>query len=507
MPLVSQLNRNAPTVQIASVLPSTVSSSTNNQCSSSGLGIQILVDSSNVRNAQGVNLHSHSVLIPPSISSSQDLSIDRILPKTQIPIPGRDSQVPVVISNAQHPSAIQVIENGVSSAVMVSINDSANPNDTTVAFDLGNAREIGMEDMKNGRDMPLLGQTIFSDKITDIGAFAADELITEPVPQDMNNVCDIVNAVVRDIGFHKGDTVTVDVGTLDNSPMAFDCGIQDGDGTDIVDIRLEDPILPDHEGNKVTIEENLAPLSNDMNDLNLVEHGLSDSLILVESDSQTLVQMVKGLAAIPWKLQDLLKRIKLLFGMMNLQISHIYRETNGLADFLASFTVHSKTCTEFSGSNVLPVAGRLIQQQDQTEESCQTDPEYPSEFANPFYFTLMKLHNAEVLEFSSYHPALFYASFWIDKEECISFSFIAEVLRMELPYIASAAGLLFGAVISWMKEGWQIVGLQDGTSSLVLYLHFFLLKAWNGFWQFLMLVRKRMPTRKRRLYIGTMLQN
>ncbi|CAK9176633.1 unnamed protein product, partial [Ilex paraguariensis] len=96
------------------------------------------------------------------------------------------------------------------------------------------------------------------------------------------------------------------------------------------------------------------------------QHGLSDSLILVESDSQILVHMVKGLAAIPWQLQDLLKRIKLLFGMMNLQISHIYREANGLADFLASFAVHSKTYTEFSGSNVLPVAGRLILQQDQT---------------------------------------------------------------------------------------------------------------------------------------------
>ncbi|CAK9156435.1 unnamed protein product, partial [Ilex paraguariensis] len=102
MPLVSQLNQNTPTVQIASVLPSAVSSSTNNQCSSSGLGMHIPAD------AQGVNLHSHSVLIPPSKSSSQDPSIDRILPKTQIPIPGRDSQVPLVTSNAQNPSTFQV---------------------------------------------------------------------------------------------------------------------------------------------------------------------------------------------------------------------------------------------------------------------------------------------------------------------------------------------------------------------------------------------------------------
>ncbi|CAK9141098.1 unnamed protein product, partial [Ilex paraguariensis] len=345
MPLVTQLDRNSPTVQIASVLPSAVLSSTNNQCSSSGLGMHIPADSSNVRNAQGVNLHSHSVLIPPSNSSPQDPSTDRLLPKTQIPIPGRDSQVPLVITNDQNPSTIQipsspilfgslnaVIENGLSSVIMVNIDNAANPNITTVDAEVGNARVIGMEDMENGRNMAVLGQTFSADKSPDIGASVADKLITDPVPQEMINVCNIANAALIN------DVVGVEVGSLDISPMVVDCGNQEGDGTDNVGISLESPILPDHE----------------------------NSLILVESDSQILVQMVKGLAAIPWKLQDLLKRIKLLFGMMNLQISHIYREANGLADFLASFAVHSKTYTEFSGSNVLPVAGRLILQQDQT---------------------------------------------------------------------------------------------------------------------------------------------
>ncbi|CAK9179691.1 unnamed protein product, partial [Ilex paraguariensis] len=332
MPLVSQLNRNSMTVQNASVFPSAVLSSTNNQCSSSGLGMPIPADSSNVRNVQGVNLHSHSVLIPPSNSSSQDPSIDRLLPKTQIPITGRDSQVPLVTSNAQNPSTIQVIENGLSSVIMVNIDNAANPNITTVDAEVGNARVIGMEDMENGRNMAVLGQTFSADKSPDIGASVADKLITDPVPQEMINVCNIANAALIN------DVVGVEVGSLDISPMVVDCGNQEGDGTDNVGISLESPILPDHE----------------------------DSLILVESDSQILVQMVKGLAIIPWKLQDLLKRIKLLFGMMNLQISHIYREANGLADFLASFAVHSKTYTEFSGSNVLPVAGRLILQQDQT---------------------------------------------------------------------------------------------------------------------------------------------
>ncbi|CAK9149813.1 unnamed protein product, partial [Ilex paraguariensis] len=220
MPLVTQLNRNSPTVQIASVLPSAVLSSTNNQCSSSGLGMHIPADSSNVRNAQGVNLHSHSVLIPPPNSSPQDPSTDRLLPKTQIQIPGRDSQVPLVTTNAQNPSTIQIPSSPIlfgslnavnplkptkrvvfnkgepASVIMVNIDNAANSNNTTVDVEVGNARVIGMEDMENGRNMAVLGQTFSADKNTDIGASAADKLITDPVPQEMINVCNIANAAL-----------------------------------------------------------------------------------------------------------------------------------------------------------------------------------------------------------------------------------------------------------------------------------------------------------------------
>ncbi|CAK9188162.1 unnamed protein product [Ilex paraguariensis] len=95
-----------------------------------------------------------------------------------------------------------------------------------------------------------------------------------------------------------------------------------------------------------------------------MQYSLSTSQIMVETDSYTLVQMVRGLAAVPWKMQYLLERIKLLFKFLNLQIKHIYREANGLADFLASFAVKSEQCTEFSANNILPSIGRVIMQQD-----------------------------------------------------------------------------------------------------------------------------------------------
>ncbi|CAK9176631.1 unnamed protein product [Ilex paraguariensis] len=79
--------------QFSSVLPSAVSTSTNNQCSSSGLEMQIPVDASNVRNTQGINLHSQSSLISPSILLSQNPSVDRILPKSQISISEKETQI------------------------------------------------------------------------------------------------------------------------------------------------------------------------------------------------------------------------------------------------------------------------------------------------------------------------------------------------------------------------------------------------------------------------------
>ncbi|CAK9165118.1 unnamed protein product [Ilex paraguariensis] len=224
MPLICKVNQTKPTVQLASVLPATVSTATNVYSSSSGLGSQVPIDSTIDRNTKTLVINPQPSLIPQAILESHESSMDRSLPKSQISAPEKGIQIPVVISNTQNLSGLHVLASNIVFGSVNSMNSS------------------------------------------------------KPAKR----------------------------------------------------------------------------------------HGLSDSLILVESDSQTLVQMVKGIAAVPWKLQYLLKRINLLFGMMNLQISHIYREANGIADFLASFAVQTKKYTEFSDSNILPVAGRLIQRQDQT---------------------------------------------------------------------------------------------------------------------------------------------
>ena len=86
---------------------------------------------------------------------------------------------------------------------------------------------------------------------------------------------------------------------------------------------------------------------------------------MIESDSQVLVQMVLGKAEIPWKLRRVLGEIWELLGALPFQFKHVYRESNVVADFLASFAVHTGRCHEFFANDFLPVAGRLLLQRDQ----------------------------------------------------------------------------------------------------------------------------------------------
>ncbi|CAK9182177.1 unnamed protein product [Ilex paraguariensis] len=280
MPLICKVNQTKPTVQLASVLPATVSTATNVYSSSSGLGSQVPIDSTIDRNTKTLVINPQPSLIPQAILESHESSMDRSLPKSQISAPEKGIQIPVVISNTQNLSGLHVLASNI---VFGSVNS--------------------MNSSKPAKRLEKVAEWLNPQICSEIESVAIVRSDTHDklIWRHTNSGCFTVKSAWNEIR-------------------------KKGSHNDIV----------------------------------------QDSLILVESDSQTLVQMVKGIAAVPWKLQYLLKRINLLFGMMNLQISHIYREANGIADFLASFAVQTKKYTEFSDSNILPVAGRLIQRQDQT---------------------------------------------------------------------------------------------------------------------------------------------
>ncbi|CAK9176814.1 unnamed protein product [Ilex paraguariensis] len=55
-----------------------------------------------------------------------------------------------------------------------------------------------------------------------------------------------------------------------------------------------------------------------------------------------------------------------LLGVMQFQLKHVYRESNAVADYLASFVVHTGSCHEFSEGDCLPAVGRLLLQRDKS---------------------------------------------------------------------------------------------------------------------------------------------
>ncbi|CAK9170156.1 unnamed protein product [Ilex paraguariensis] len=208
---------------------------------------------------------------------------------------------------------------------MVRNNDSAKPNDINVAFDLDNTREIAGEDMENGRNMPILGHPTFPEKMTDIGNSKADEMITEPVPQDMNNNSDTVKVVAGDMEIQNGDTERVDVGNLDNSQVDYDCETQ---VTSVKWIKWEFPFegslkLNVDGASKGTSElfgggmvvrdssgQMILATSVLLDGLQMVrQNRLEEKQLMIESDSQILVQMVLGKVGVPWRIKGILEQI------------------------------------------------------------------------------------------------------------------------------------------------------------------------------------------------------
>ncbi|CAK9166027.1 unnamed protein product, partial [Ilex paraguariensis] len=78
-----------------------------------------------------------------------------------------------------------------------------------------------------------------------------------------------------------------------------------------------------------------------------------------------LVGMVLGKVKVPWKYKQFIDDICGILHRFNIKVSHIFREANGLADFLASYAVNEACCFEFLGTDSLPIAGKMRLHHDQ----------------------------------------------------------------------------------------------------------------------------------------------
>lgn len=61
--------------------------------------------------------------------------------------------------------------------------------------------------------------------------------------------------------------------------------------------------------------------------------------VKVDSDSLLIIQVIKRVWKVPWEVVELLDDIRRNKEQVELQVSHIYREGNDLADYIANLAV------------------------------------------------------------------------------------------------------------------------------------------------------------------------
>ncbi|WMV31014.1 hypothetical protein MTR67_024399 [Solanum verrucosum] len=89
--------------------------------------------------------------------------------------------------------------------------------------------------------------------------------------------------------------------------------------------------------------------------------------ILLETDSLSLKNMIRGEWKIPWKIIERVEEIHEMMEISNTQIRHIYREANQLADFITNTTIDQEGKLQYHGFYQLPSKARGILNMDKQQ--------------------------------------------------------------------------------------------------------------------------------------------
>ena len=95
--------------------------------------------------------------------------------------------------------------------------------------------------------------------------------------------------------------------------------------------------------------------------------GLSKYQLIIETDSQILMNMVKDQFKCSWKYWPLIYQLHQLLHALKFEINHIYREANSVADFLANQGVEDRADKEYVSASMLSAEGRNLLLQDQLQ--------------------------------------------------------------------------------------------------------------------------------------------
>lgn len=80
----------------------------------------------------------------------------------------------------------------------------------------------------------------------------------------------------------------------------------------------------------------------------------------LETDSLSLKNMISRDWKIPWELAERLEEIQKIINLMNVQVKHIFREANQLADFNANTTTDKEDKQQYEHYSQLPSMGRRL---------------------------------------------------------------------------------------------------------------------------------------------------
>lgn len=82
-----------------------------------------------------------------------------------------------------------------------------------------------------------------------------------------------------------------------------------------------------------------------------------------------MVKIIRNKLQIPRELREVVEEIKKLMSIIKAIITHIYREGNSLADYLANLTIETESIQKFNNFHQLPPAGRKIINMDKMQIS------------------------------------------------------------------------------------------------------------------------------------------
>lgn len=89
------------------------------------------------------------------------------------------------------------------------------------------------------------------------------------------------------------------------------------------------------------------------------ENSLNQKKTL-ETDSLTLIKIIKGVWRVPWELAKMVEKIKKKLIKQWVTLQHIFREGNQLANYLANHAVEEGRKMKFHNFGELPTKGRNI---------------------------------------------------------------------------------------------------------------------------------------------------